>query len=56
VAGQQRLQNLAADRREFLRPKLADLFGVIDRVRGAAVVIVVRRRKCRFYRCHSVPV
>ena len=52
VAGQQRLQHLAADRGEFLRPLGADLFGMRDRVRGAAAVIMVRRGKGWFCRGH----
>ena len=52
VARQQRLQHLAADRREFPRPALAHLFGVPNRVRGTAVVIVVRRGESRFGRGH----
>ena len=55
VAGQQRLQHLAADRREFLRPLLADPFGMADRVRGAAVVVMVGRGKCRFCQGHLQP-
>jgi len=41
VAGQQGLQHLAANRREFLFPPLADPFGMQQRVRGAAAVIVI---------------
>ncbi len=50
VAGQQSLQDMTADRREFLRPLLADPFGVMNRVRGAAVMIMVGRGKCGFGR------
>jgi hypothetical protein len=53
MAGQQRLQHLAANRRELLRPQLADPFGMIDRVRGAAVVVVIGRRESRFESCHQ---
>jgi hypothetical protein len=53
VAGQQRLQHLAPNRREFLRPQLADLLGMIDRVRGAAVVVMIGRRESRFESCHQ---
>jgi hypothetical protein len=52
VARQQRLQDMAADRRELLRPLPAHGFGVADRVRGAAVVVVIGRGKSRLCRGH----
>ena len=52
VAGQQRLQHLTADRREFLRPRRADPLGMGQPVRGAAVVVVVGRGKSRLQRGH----
>jgi hypothetical protein len=52
VARQQRLQHLAPDRGEFLRPPRADLFRMRHRVRGAEAVIVVRRGKCRLGQGH----
>ena len=52
MAGQQCLQHLAADRRELLRPRRADPFGMHQRVRGTAVVIMVGRGKSRFCRGH----
>jgi len=52
VAGQQRAQHLAADRREFLRPLLANLLGMRQRIRGAAAVIMVGRGKGRLCEGH----
>ena len=42
---QQRLQHLAADRREALAALLADRLRMRDRVRGAAGVVVIRIMK-----------
>src|SRR6266404_2110667 len=47
VARQQRLQHLAPDWGEFLRPPRADLLSMRHRFRSAAAVIVVGRGKCR---------
>jgi hypothetical protein len=52
MARQQRLQHLAADRGEFLRPARAYLFGMLNRIRGTAVVVVVRRGESGFRYCH----
>ena len=52
VAGEQGLQHLAANRCQPLGARGAEFFGVRNGGAGAAIVIVVRRRKnhCRF--CH----
>ena len=52
MAGQQRFQNPAADRCQFLRASGADPFGMQQRVRSAAAVIVVGRGECRFGQRH----
>ena len=51
---QQRLQHLATNRREFPRPALANPLGMINRVRSAAAVIVIGRRKGRFCQGHQI--
>jgi hypothetical protein len=53
MAGQQCLQHLTADRRQFLRPPATNLLGMFQRVRGAAAVIMVGRGKCRFCEPHQ---
>ncbi len=55
MAGQQRLQHLAADRRQLLRPLGADPFRMGHRIRGAAVVVMVGCGKRRLGCGHQGP-
>ncbi len=55
VAREQRFEYVPADRRQPLRTRGAQRFGVGDGRAGAATVIVVGRWKnCRRHRCHLV--
>src|SRR4051794_2872285 len=54
MTGQQRLQDLAANRRELPRPHSANPLRMLDGVRGAAAVVVIGRGKGRSRQSHPI--